>query len=196
MNNIKLIVGLANPGLDYADTRHNVGSWYVKLLANYYHRTLKEKTKFLGNTTTYSSLGGKNIHLLIPNTFMNLSGQAVRAIVSFYRINLEEILIAHDEMHLPPGIVKFKLGGGHGGHNGLKNIINTLGNNNFHRLRIGIGYPENCDKMTNFVLSKPLTNEKKLIDNAIKEALYCTHLWFEKEEKIKAINRLNGFRAI
>eukprot|EP01083_Nonionella_stella_P229998 813460_1 len=105
---------------------------------------------------------------------MNLSGKAVAAMASFFRINPDEILVAHDELDLPPGVAKFKLGGGHGGHNGLKDIISKLGNNpNFHRLRIGIGHPGDKNKVVGFVLGKPPVSEQKLIDEAIDEAARC-----------------------
>ncbi|CAB3269914.1 unnamed protein product [Salmonella enterica subsp. enterica serovar Typhimurium] len=138
---IKLIVGLANPGAEYAATRHNAGAWYVDLLAERLRAPLREEPKFFGYTSRIT-LEGEDVRLLVPTTFMNLSGKAVGAMASFYRIQPDEILVAHDELDLPPGVAKFKLGGGHGGHNGLKDIISKLGNNpNFHRLRVGIGHP-------------------------------------------------------
>ncbi len=125
---IKLIVGLANPGAEYAATRHNTGAWYVDFLAERLRAPLREEPKFFGYTSRIN-LEGEDVRLLVPTTFMNLSGKAVAAMASFYRINPDEILVAHDELDLPPGVAKFKLGGGHGGHNGLKDIISKLGNN-------------------------------------------------------------------
>jgi PTH1 family peptidyl-tRNA hydrolase len=111
---------------------------------------------------------------------MNLSGKAVAAMATFYRINPDEILVAHDELDLPPGVAKFKLGGGHGGHNGLKDIISKLGNNpNFHRLRVGIGHPGDKNKVVGFVLGKPPVSEQKLIDEAVDEAARCTEIWLK-----------------
>ena len=112
---IKLIVGLANPGAEYAATRHNAGAWYVDLLAERLRAPLREEPKFFGYTSRIN-LAGADVRLLVPTTFMNLSGKAVAAMATFYRINPDEILVAHDELDLPPGVAKFKLGGGHGGH--------------------------------------------------------------------------------
>lgn len=194
MSSIKLIVGLANPGAEYAATRHNAGAWYLDLLAERHNQSLKEEAKFFGYTARIS-LAGEDVRLLVPTTFMNLSGKAVAAMATFFRIASEEILVAHDELDLPPGVAKFKQGGGHGGHNGLKDIISKLGNNNnFHRLRIGIGHPGDRNKVTGFVLGKPPASEQKLIDDAIDEAARCTEVWL-KEDRLKAMNRLHAFKA-
>ena len=191
---IKLIVGLANPGAEYAATRHNAGAWYVDLLASRHNQALKEEAKFFGYTARLN-IEGEDVRLLVPTTFMNLSGKAVGAMANFYRIQPEEILVAHDELDLPPGVAKFKLGGGHGGHNGLKDIISKLGNNpGFHRLRVGIGHPGDKNKVVGFVLGKPPLSEQKLIDDAIDEATRCTDVWL-KEGLIKATNRLHAFKA-
>ncbi|WJV60636.1 aminoacyl-tRNA hydrolase [Pectobacteriaceae bacterium CE70] len=194
MSSIKLIVGLANPGAEYAATRHNAGAWYVDRLAESHRQPLKEESKFFGYTSRLI-LAGHDIRLLVPTTFMNLSGKAVTAMATFYRIQPDEILVAHDELDLLPGIAKLKLGGGHGGHNGLKDIINKLGNNpNFHRLRIGIGHPGDKNKVVGFVLGKPPVSEQSLIDQAIDEAIYCTDILL-KENMTKAMNRLHAFKA-
>ncbi|WJV55913.1 aminoacyl-tRNA hydrolase [Pectobacteriaceae bacterium CE90] len=194
MSSIKLIVGLANPGAEYAATRHNAGAWYVDRLAESHRQPLKEESKFFGYTSRLT-LAGHDIRLLVPTTFMNLSGKAVTAMATFYRIQPDEILVAHDELDLLPGIAKLKLGGGHGGHNGLKDIINKLGNNpNFHRLRIGIGHPGDKNKVVGFVLGKPPVSEQSLIDQAIDEAIYCTDILL-KENMTKAMNRLHAFKA-
>ncbi|EOM4548921.1 aminoacyl-tRNA hydrolase [Escherichia coli] len=191
---IKLIVGLANPGAEYAATRHNAGAWFVDLLAERLRAPLREEAKFFSYTSRVT-LGGEDVRLLVPTTFMNLSGKAVAAMASFFRINPDEILVAHDELDLPPGVAKFKLGGGHGGHNGLKDIISKLGNNpNFHRLRIGIGHPGDKNKVVGFVLGKPPVSEQKLIDEAIDEAARCTEMWFT-DGLTKATNRLHAFKA-
>ena len=191
---IKLIVGLANPGAEYAATRHNAGAWFVDLLAERLRAPLREEAQVFGYTSRVT-LGGEDVRLLVPTTFMNLSGKAVAAMASFFRINPDEILVAHDELDLPPGVAKFKLGGGHGGHNGLKDIISKLGNNpNFHRLRIGIGHPGDKNKVVGFVLGKPPVSEQKLIDEAIDEAARCTEMWFT-DGLTKATNRLHAFKA-
>lgn len=191
---IKLIVGLANPGAEYAATRHNAGAWYVDLLAERLRAPLLEEPKFYGYTSRIN-LAGADVRLLVPTTFMNLSGKAVAAMATFYRINPDEILVAHDELDLPPGVAKFKLGGGHGGHNGLKDIISKLGNNpNFHRLRVGIGHPGDKNKVVGFVLGKPPVSEQKLIDEAVDEAVRCTEIWLQ-DGLTKATNRLHAFKA-
>ncbi|GAA0469134.1 MULTISPECIES: aminoacyl-tRNA hydrolase [Tatumella] len=194
MSSIKLIVGLANPGAEYAATRHNAGAWYLDLLAERHNQSLKEEPKFYGYTARIS-LAGNDVRLLVPATFMNLSGKAVAAMATFYRITPQEILVAHDELDMLPGVAKFKQGGGHGGHNGLKDIISKLGNNaDFHRLRIGIGHPGDRNKVTGFVLGKPPQSEQKLIDEAIDEAVRCTEVWL-KDDRLKAMNRLHSFKA-
>lgn len=191
---IKLIVGLANPGAEYAATRHNAGAWYVDLLAERQRQSLKAESKFFGYTARLS-IGGQDVRLLVPTTFMNLSGKAVAAMATFYRLLPEEILVAHDELDLLPGNARLKLGGGHGGHNGLKDIISRLGNNpNFHRLRIGIGHPGDKTKVVGFVLGKPPQAEQKLIDQAIDEAVRCTDILIE-QDAVKAMNRLHAFKA-
>ncbi|CAM3573463.1 aminoacyl-tRNA hydrolase [Rouxiella silvae] len=194
MSSIKLIVGLANPGAEYAQTRHNAGAWYVDLLARQHNQQLKEESKFFGYTARLS-LNGQDVRLLVPTTFMNLSGKAVIAMANFYRVEPDEILVAHDELDIPPGVAKIKLGGGNGGHNGLKDIQNRLGNNpNFYRLRIGIGHPGDRNKVVGFVLGKPPTSEQKLIDAAIDESLRCTDILM-KDGLLKAMNRLHTFKA-
>ncbi|OTA19539.1 peptidyl-tRNA hydrolase [Xenorhabdus beddingii] len=194
MSNIKLIVGLANPGAEYAQTRHNAGAWFVDLLAQRHNQSLKEESKFFGYTARIN-VSGQDIRLLVPATFMNLSGKSVLALAGFYRIQPDEILVAHDELDLPPGVAKMKLGGSNGGHNGLKDIQNKFGNNpNFHRLRVGIGHPGDKSKVVGFVLGKPPASEQKLIDDAIDEALRCTDILI-KDGMSKAINRLHAFKA-
>ncbi|MBS0967331.1 MULTISPECIES: aminoacyl-tRNA hydrolase [Yersiniaceae] len=194
MSSIKLIVGLANPGAEYAQTRHNAGAWYVDLLARQHNVSLKEESKFFGYTGRLT-LAGQDVRLLVPTTFMNLSGKAVAAMATFYRLNPDEILVAHDELDIPPGVAKVKLGGGNGGHNGLKDIQSKLGNNpNFYRLRIGIGHPGDKNKVVGFVLGKPPASEQQLIDSAIDESLRCTEILM-KEGLEKAVQRLHGFKA-
>ncbi|EMR8943180.1 aminoacyl-tRNA hydrolase [Yersinia enterocolitica] len=194
MSSIKLIVGLANPGAEYAQTRHNAGAWYVDLLAQRHNQQLKEESKFFGYTARLN-LAGQDVRLLVPSTFMNLSGKAVAAMAGFYRILPEEILVAHDELDIPPGVAKLKLGGGNGGHNGLKDIQSKLGNNpNFYRLRIGIGHPGDKSKVTGFVLGKPPASEQTLIDDAIDESIRCTEVLL-KEDITNAMNRLHSFKA-
>ena len=194
MSTIKLIVGLANPGSEYASTRHNAGAWFIEQLAQRYNQSLKNETKFFGYTARIN-VNNQDIRLLIPTTYMNLSGKAVQAMATFYQIKPEEILVAHDELDLNPGNAKFKLGGGHGGHNGLKDIINKLGNNpNFYRLRIGIGHPGDKSKVIGFVLNKPSKPEQNLIDQAIDESVRCTEVLVNQGIEA-AMNRLHAFKA-
>lgn len=194
MSSIKLIVGLANPGAEYAQTRHNAGAWYIDLLAERHNQLLKEEAKFFGYTAKLN-INSQDIRLLIPTTFMNLSGKSVLAISNFFRIAPSEILVAHDELDLPPGVAKLKIGGSNGGHNGLKDITNKFGNNpNFYRLRIGIGHPGDKSKVVGFVLGKPPQNEQKMIDDAIDEAVLCSDILI-KEDVMKAMNRLHAFKA-
>ncbi len=168
---IKLIVGLGNPGTEYESTRHNAGADFVTELARQHSLTLTPESKFFGLSGRFF-LGSNDIRLLIPTTFMNLSGKAVGAIAQFYKIPTESILVAHDELDLPPGIARLKIGGGHGGHNGLKDIIKALGNNkDFARLRIGIDHPGNAKLVSNYVLRKAPANEQQLIEDSIANSL-------------------------
>jgi len=194
MSNIKLIVGLANPGEKYAQTRHNAGAWYVQELARVCGATLVVDSKYYGLTARVT-LHGKDVRLLIPSTFMNLSGKSVGALANFFRIEPEEILVAHDELDMQPGVAKFKLGGGHGGHNGLKDIIAKLANNKgFYRLRIGIGHPGDKSQVSNYVLGKAPASEQTLIETVIDEAVRSTELLFN-EDMAKAMHRLHSFKG-
>ncbi|WWP01244.1 MAG: aminoacyl-tRNA hydrolase [Candidatus Dasytiphilus stammeri] len=191
MQNLRLIVGIANSGSQYEETRHNAGGWYVKRLAGIHNIVLKQNNKFYGYTNpTQFFLFNQNVRLLIPDSFINLSGKSVAAMAKFYHLAPDDILIAHDELNLAPGIARFKLGGGSGGHNGIKNIISHLGNNIFYRLRIGIGHPLDLNRVTNFVLDQPSVKDKKLINHAIEEAIFCTTIWL-KDGIMKAMNRLH-----
>ena len=194
MTTIKLIVGLANPGNEYAATRHNAGAWFVDQLAERYHQSLKNEPKFFGYSSRIT-LSGQDVRLLVPTTFMNLSGKAVQAMATFYQIKPEEILVAHDELDVNPGLAKFKFGGSHGGHNGLKDIASKLGNNlNFYRLRIGIGHPGDKNKVVSYVLNKPSKSEQDLIDKAIDESVCCTEILLSDGIEA-AMNRLHAFKA-
>ena len=191
---IKLIVGLGNPCPEYAKTRHNAGAWYVEQLARWHNVSLREEPKFFGHTARIL-VEGQDVRLLIPNTYMNLSGKAVAALARFYQIEPEAMLVAHDELDLPPGIAKFKQGGGHGGHNGLKDIIAKMGNNNnFFRLRLGIGHPGSKEQVAGFVLTKAPSSEQSLIDAALDESLRATDILFT-QDMTKAMNRLHSFKA-
>lgn len=193
MNAFQLLVGLANPGPEYANTRHNAGAWFIEELARRYNCILKPDSKHHGLVGKVV-IQNHEFKLLIPTTYMNLSGKAVGSLATFYKIPPEEILVAHDEMDLEPGVAKLKKGGGHGGHNGLKDIIAKLGNNKeFMRLRIGIGHPGHKDKVTGWVLGKAPTNEQALIDAAVDEAVRCMEI-LAKDGVLKAQNRLHSFK--
>lgn len=171
MNAVQLIVGLGNPGPEYDQTRHNAGAFFVERLAAAQGVNLSFDKKYFGLTGKFSHQG-RDIRLLIPTTYMNRSGQAVAALANFFRIKPEEILIAHDELDMPPGVCKLKQGGGHGGHNGLRDIIASLANqNNFHRLRIGIGHPGHSSQVSNYVLSRAPRSEQDLTNTSIEFAL-------------------------
>jgi PTH1 family peptidyl-tRNA hydrolase len=167
---MKVIIGLANPGTNYAQTRHNAGAWFVEAICRSVGLTLASKTKFYGNFAQ-AKLVDHDIKLLVPSTFMNHSGKAVRAIANFYDLKPEDLLIAHDELDLPPGEIRLKTGGGHGGHNGLRDTIEQLNSNAFARLRIGIGHPGHKNKVVNYVLKSPQPDELLLIEAAIDRAL-------------------------
>jgi len=193
MSEIKLIVGLGNPGDKYTDTRHNTGEWLIERLARHFNVSLNPEIKFFGKTAR-TLVNGKEVRLLVPTTFMNLSGKAVGALASFYRIKPEEILVIHDELDLLPGTAKLKQGGGHGGHNGLKDIVAQLGNNNnFYRLRIGIGHPGHRDLVAGYVLNKPSPADRDALEKVLDEATDCVEMIF-KDGMVKATNRLNSFK--
>ncbi|GAB3092638.1 aminoacyl-tRNA hydrolase [Aestuariicella hydrocarbonica] len=164
---IQLIVGLGNPGNEYHQTRHNAGADFVTELARQHNTSLTPEKKFFGSIGQIT-IDHRPIRLLIPATFMNRSGQSVGALANFYKIPPEAILVAHDELDMEPGIAKLKIGGGHGGHNGLRDIISALGNNkNFARLRIGIGHPGNAKQVSAYVLKKAPTDEFNQTEDSI-----------------------------
>jgi PTH1 family peptidyl-tRNA hydrolase len=169
MSEIKLIVGLGNPGKEYANTRHNAGFWWVDELTRNQNVNFKADSKFHG-LVARASVHSHEVHLLKPQTFMNISGRAVGAVAQFYKIEPAQILVVHDELDLPPGNAKLKLGGGHGGHNGLKDIIAHLTTKDFWRLRIGIGHPGDRAEVVNYVLNAPRKEEQVLIDEAMQRA--------------------------
>ena len=168
---VELIVGLGNPGPNYERTRHNAGADLVLELAKSLHVELKHESKCFGDTARVT-LDGHDVRLLIPSTFMNLSGKSVNGLAKFYQIVPENILVVHDELDLSPGVSRFKKGGGHGGHNGLRDTIKCLGNNkDFARLRIGIGHPGNAKQVADYVLKKASPDDQQLIINSIDDAL-------------------------
>jgi len=190
---IQLIVGLGNPGAQYEQTRHNAGFWFVEALARQHGASFKNENKFHGEACKLS-LDGKEVWLLKPQTFMNRSGQAIAALAKFYKIETANILVAHDELDLQPGDIRLKQGGGHGGHNGLRDTIAQLGNNkDFQRLRIGIGHPGHSSQVTGYVLGKAQADEQRLMEDAIAKALGIMPLVADGEIQ-KAMNQLHSKR--
>jgi PTH1 family peptidyl-tRNA hydrolase len=167
---IQLIVGLGNPGPQYAATRHNAGFWFLETLAEECGYTLRNDSKFHGLVAN-GKIQGIECLLLQPNTFMNHSGLAVSSVANYYKIKAENILVAHDELDLVCGEVKLKWGGGHAGHNGLRDIAQALKSQNFARLRLGIGHPGHKDKVLNYVLGQALRSERDKVDAAIAKTL-------------------------
>jgi PTH1 family peptidyl-tRNA hydrolase len=167
---IKLIVGLGNPGAEYAATRHNVGFWLVEELARQGQATFKVESAFFGALAKIQ-LGGQSVYLLKPSTFMNLSGRSVLAVAQFYKILPSEILVVHDELDLPVGTVKLKQKGGHGGHNGLRDLHAKLGTPDYWRLRIGIDHPGDKNKVAAYVLNAPKKEEIPLIEEGIEASI-------------------------
>lgn len=167
---IKIIVGLRNPGDSYTRTRHNAGSWFVETLAASKQLHFKSDKKLRGEWVMLDEANTHSI-LFMPLSFMNVSGECVRTICQFYNILPQELLVAHDELDLPVGCVRLKTGGGHGGHNGLRDIISQLGSNDFHRLRIGVGHPGHKDLVVDYVLGKPSSDDKEKISVAIAHAM-------------------------
>lgn len=167
---LQLIVGLGNPGVRYRYTRHNVGAAFVEGLATLANAVFKAESRFSGSICK-ARVGSREITLLVPTTFMNDSGRSVTAYIRYYKIPLEEVLIAHDELDMPPGVARFKQGGGDGGHKGLHDIIETLGGERgFNRLRIGIGHPGAREDVLSYVLGRPSMSDLRLINLALEEA--------------------------
>ncbi|MBV9575090.1 MAG: aminoacyl-tRNA hydrolase, partial [Gammaproteobacteria bacterium] len=163
---IQLIAGLANPGKDYANTRHNAGAWFIDELAQRAQAVLRLEAKYHG-LHSIVSLENHACHLLIPTTFMNHSGQALRACMSYHKISPEALLVAHDDIDLPAGVIKLKFDGGDGGHNGLKDIIRHLNTKQFYRLRIGVGHPGQSKDVADYVLQAPSKSDREKIDTAL-----------------------------
>jgi peptidyl-tRNA hydrolase, PTH1 family len=167
---IKLFVGLGNPGTEYEATRHNAGFWWTEALARELKVTLALDKSFYGRVGR-ATVNGRNVWLLEPMTFMNLSGKAVAALARFFKIAPEEILVAHDEIDIVPGQAKLKFGGSHAGHNGLRDIHAQLGTGDYWRLRLGVGHPGVKAEVINWVLKKPSQEHREAIEDSIARAL-------------------------
>ena len=171
---IRLIVGLGNPGPEYEQTRHNAGFWLVDNLANSLPGCRLQRESRFNALVAKTTVGGNELWLLEPQTFMNRSGQSVGALARFYKINPDEVLVVHDELDLMPGVAKLKKGGSSGGHNGLKDITAALGTQEYWRLRLGIGHPRSLNlqqQVADFVLHRPRREDQELIEQAIDKSL-------------------------
>ena len=186
---IHLIAGLANPGEKYADTRHNAGAWFVEQIVAEANISLRREAKFHGRHAL-THLHGQSCHLLIPSTFMNLSGQAVGACMNYAKLEPENVLVAHDEVDLPVGVVRLKFDGGDGGHNGVKDVIHHLHTKKFYRLRIGIGRPTHGE-VVDYVLEKPSKTDRKIINTAL-EAVYAILPLIIEGDMQKAMHQLHS----
>lgn len=189
MHPIRLIVGLGNPGDEYSRTRHNAGEWFVHKVAALFQLSLHAENKFKGSYGSFL-YQDERVHLFVPHTFMNHSGQAVKLIADFYKILPENMLIAHDELDIPVGDIRLKFDGGHGGHNGLKDIIGHLHTKQFYRLRVGIDHPRDSHVVVDYVLSRPSVDDKKKIDESLEKGLTVLDLLLNGENE-KAMQLLH-----
>jgi len=190
MSAIQCVVGLGNPGPKYEGTRHNAGFWFVDELARTNGAVMRAENKFSGELARIAT-GVGECWLLKPMTYMNHSGRAVAALCNFYRIQPSQVLVAYDELDLAPGTMRLKSGGGHGGHNGMRDICSALGTRNFQRLRIGIGHPGHKEAVVGYVLSRPGRDEHQAIEQGIDEAMRQWGL-IQSGELQKAMNALHA----
>ncbi|HHH39113.1 MAG TPA: aminoacyl-tRNA hydrolase [Sedimenticola sp.] len=186
---MKLIAGLGNPGPRYQDTRHNAGFWFVDLLARRHGGNFRRETRFHGESCRIRA-HGRECWLLKPDTFMNRSGQSVSSLARYFRIPPEEILVAHDELDLPAGAVRLKKGGGHAGHNGLRDIMAALGSREFWRLRIGIDRPADSRQVVDYVLGRPSRRDAEAIEAVLEAAADALPEILEGKFQ-RAMNRLH-----
>ena len=175
---LNMIVGLGNPGAEHLQTRHNAGFWFVDALAHRYGGQFRGHTRYQGEVCRIQ-IGAQEIHLLKPQTYMNRSGLSIRGLSDYMKIAPEQILVAHDELDLLPGVSRYKLGGGHGGHNGLRDTITHIGQN-FWRLRLGIGHPGDKSEVIDFVLQRASAKEEELILNALQAAMEQLPVFLEQ----------------
>lgn len=167
---IGLIVGLGNPGAQYEQTRHNVGMWLLERLAEQHQAIWQQERKFQGAVSAIA-IQNQKIILLRPSTFMNNSGRAVQAVMQFYKLQASQLLVMHDELDFTPGVARIKWAGGVGGHNGLKDIAQSLNTLDFWRVRLGIGHPGSREQVTGYVLTSPSKDEKIQINHALDQTL-------------------------
>ncbi|HEX4871728.1 MAG TPA: aminoacyl-tRNA hydrolase [Nevskiaceae bacterium] len=172
------LIGLGNPGPDYARTRHNAGFWFVERVAAAAGASFRVESRFFGELAR-GRLAGQELLLLKPATFMNRSGQAVQALAQFYKLAPDQLLVAHDELDLPAGELRLKLGGGHGGHNGLRDIHKPLGEG-YRRLRIGIGHPGDKTLVLGYVLGRPSAEQEAAIHAGLDRAVSAVETWLRQ----------------
>jgi len=170
MSQIALIAGLGNPGPGYKGTRHNAGFWFIDELSQHYSLDFKLESRFQGEVAN-AQIKGLPIRVLRPVTFMNESGQSVASLMRYFAIEPSSLLVVHDDLDLESGVARLKEGGGHGGHNGLRDLIRHLDSNDFVRLRLGIGHPGHPDDVTDYVLHAPPANERSAILDAVSRAV-------------------------
>ncbi|MCC7256757.1 MAG: aminoacyl-tRNA hydrolase [Gammaproteobacteria bacterium] len=173
-----VVIGLGNPGPKHAADRHNAGFWLVDRLAEAGGQRFRDEARLSG-ATCQVAFAGRTLRLVKPSTFMNASGQCARRVMDYYQIALDDILVVHDEVDLPPGAARLKVGGGHGGHNGLRDIIAHCGPQ-FPRLRLGVGHPGDRDAVAGHVLHAPGRDERALIDEALAESVRALGIWYEQ----------------
>lgn len=189
---LQVIVGLGNPGSDHLQTRHNAGFWFVDALARHYGGQFRGHTRYHGEVCRIE-IGAHEVTLLKPGTYMNRSGLAIRALSDYMKIAPEQMLVAHDELDLLPGVARFKLGGGHGGHNGLRDTITHIGQN-FWRLRLGIGHPGDKSQVIDFVLQRASAKEEDLIMTSLVNAAEQIPVFIEQGAE-KAMHALHSKTA-
>jgi PTH1 family peptidyl-tRNA hydrolase len=186
------IVGLGNPGPEYERTRHNAGFWFADAVAERWRGSFRTESKFFGQLARVR-IEGSEVLLLKPSTFMNRSGQAVQALMQFYKLAPADLLVAHDELDLPAGQMRLKLGGGHGGHNGLRDIHKPLGDG-YRRLRIGIGHPGDKNLVLNYVLGRPSKADEDAIHQGLERAADALPVWLGQSWD-KALQQLHSREA-
>ena len=174
---LKIIAGLGNPDDKYDRTLHNAGFWFVDAVARKYGGTLRYEKKFDADICK-TTIRGQDVWLVKPQSYMNLSGGPVRAMLDYYRLKADDLLVAHDEIDLPPGTVKLKLGGGHGGHNGLRDVIKHCGRD-FVRLRLGVGHPGEKSKVSGYVLKKGSADTEAAVERNIDDAAAALEVWVD-----------------
>ena len=192
MSSIRLLAGLGNPGLDYEGTRHNVGFWLADEVARVHGGTFRREAKFHGQVCRVS-VGGRDLWLLKPQTYMNRSGESVGALCHYLKVAADELLVAHDELDLPVGTARVKVGGGHAGHNGLRDIVSVLGSSDFLRIRIGIAHPGDRTRVVNYVLGRPSRDDEAAIRGVLDETGGCLPLLLDGNVQA-AQNRLHAER--